>query len=263
MSRLWRDRAYLREEQYRTDKNLSARQSIYAHQRPRVDLAAMVLDLAVVNGREDVVDVGCGNGDYLARLARRGHQGLSVGVDLSEGMLVAARERVVGGRFAAGDAVALPLRDGTSELTLAMHMLYHVPEPSAALAELRRVTALGGRVVVGLNGQDHLRQLSMAYRDASAQLEVDLELFGEGLRLDDGERLLRQSFPCVVRHDFIAELVLTDRAPITAYIQSSITTRNVPENARAEFVGHVIASLFAGTNSEARITTHAGCFICS
>ena len=59
----------------------------------------------------------------------------------------------------AADATALPLRDGVADLTLALHMLYHVPDPSQAVRELRRVTRPGGRVVIGLNAPDHLREL--------------------------------------------------------------------------------------------------------
>jgi len=33
-------------------------------------------------------------------------------------------------------------------LTLAMHMLYHVPDPQAAVRELRRITGPGGQVLV-------------------------------------------------------------------------------------------------------------------
>jgi hypothetical protein len=34
--RLWTDRSWLREVEYRTDANLAARQSIHAHQHPRL-----------------------------------------------------------------------------------------------------------------------------------------------------------------------------------------------------------------------------------
>jgi hypothetical protein len=37
----WADRGFLRGTQYKTDANLAARQSIYAYQHPRVDLAAL------------------------------------------------------------------------------------------------------------------------------------------------------------------------------------------------------------------------------
>lgn len=104
---LWTDRAVLRDVQYRTDANLAARQSIYAHQRPRLDLPAWVLDLAALRGRETVADVGCGNGAYLAVLAGRRHAGRVLGVDLSVGMLQASRSRSRRAYLVAGDAAAL------------------------------------------------------------------------------------------------------------------------------------------------------------
>src|SRR6202453_5326743 len=90
---LWADRAFLRDVQYRTDANLAARQSIYAYQQPQIDLQARVLDLAAPAPGATVADVGCGNGAYLAELARRGFGGRVLGLDLSLGMLAAARDR--------------------------------------------------------------------------------------------------------------------------------------------------------------------------
>lgn len=141
---LWTDRSGLQQGQYRTDANLAARQSLYACQHPRIDLPAVVLDLALAAGGETVADIGCGNGAYLAELARRGHAGPVLGVDLSLGMLAAARRRVPVAALVAGDAAALPLRDHAADLTLAPHMLYHVPDLQGAITELRRITRPGG-----------------------------------------------------------------------------------------------------------------------
>jgi SAM-dependent methyltransferase len=153
------DKSYLTAVQYQTDANLAARQSIYAFQQPKIDLVASVLGLAGLAGSETVADVGCGNGIYLAGLARRGHTGRLVGVDLSPGMLAVTRAAVPGASLVVGDAAALPLADGAADATLAPHMLYHVPDPRAAVAEFRRVTRPGGQLLVVLNGTDHLAEL--------------------------------------------------------------------------------------------------------
>jgi len=197
----WADPRHLRSVQYKTEANLAARQSIYAYQDPPVDLPARVLDLAAPAETDTIADIGCGNGRYLAELARRGFPGPVIGVDLSPGMLQAARDHLNAAAasraaFAAGavaaalatataaggsqslasmalisaDATALPLRDGTAGITLASHMLYHVPEPAAALSELRRVTRPGGRVIIVLNGADHLRQLRAALAAAVGRI---------------------------------------------------------------------------------------------
>src|SRR6266481_8185883 len=123
------DRAYLTEVQYRTQANLAARQSVYACQHPAINLAAAALDLAALSGAETVLDVGCGNGSYLAELVRRGHARPLVGADLSAGMLIVARAVAPAAWMIRADAAAVPLTDAATDLTLAPHMLYHVPDP--------------------------------------------------------------------------------------------------------------------------------------
>ena len=162
----WADSAFLRNDQYRTEANLCARQSIYAFQQPRVDLPRVVLDLAAPTSDDRVIDVGCGNGAYLSELDRRDVCRSVTGVDLSEGMLQAARLAMPKAEMLLADASALPVRDATATLVLAMHMLYHVPEPTVAVSEFRRVLVARGRVVVVLNAEDHLRELRQAVDEA-------------------------------------------------------------------------------------------------
>jgi SAM-dependent methyltransferase len=212
-ARLWTGRSCLQGVQYRTDANLAARQSIYAYQHPRLDLPPLVLGLAALRGGETVADVGCGNGAYLAELARRGHAGPVLGIDLSAGMLHAARGRAPRAGLAAGDAAALPLRDDASGLTLAMHMLYHVPGPSAAVRELRRITRPGGQVLVVLNGEDHLRELRDLITAALQNVTNGEPPLRERLRLGDGQDLLASEFTSITRHDFTGELLIPRPGP--------------------------------------------------
>jgi SAM-dependent methyltransferase len=280
----WNTPAFLRDVQYRTDANLAARQSIYAYQQPRIDLQARVIDLAAPAPGETVADVGCGNGAYLAELARRGFAGRVLGLDMSLGMLAAARERLISvgaparsraagspdgtassdtaaspGDVAllAADAIALPLPDGAADLALAMHMLYHVPEPSQALRELRRVTRPGGRVVIGLNGTDHLREL----RELVGAVRGDGR-WGrfERVTLDVGEALARPCFSTVTRHDFVAELRLTDPEPIADYVRSMSGTQHDADPER--LVADVVARFPPAPGAVLTVTTHTGCLIC-
>ncbi|MFH1023599.1 MAG: class I SAM-dependent methyltransferase [Planctomycetota bacterium] len=99
------------------------------------------------------LDVGCGTGHLLAASAlRRGNRGISAGVDVSEGMLSSSREggRRTGAKItlacASGDA--LPFRDGVFDLVTAFSALHHLPDPGAAVAEIRRVTSPGGLFVL-------------------------------------------------------------------------------------------------------------------
>ncbi len=110
-----------------------------------------------------VLDAGCGSGRFLLHARRRGAQQL-VGVDLSAEML--ARAIGIGGRGSGiGEAApdprpltpdpwlvqasldAIPLRDGWADLTICGLTLGHIDDLRAPLAELRRVTRPGGRIL--------------------------------------------------------------------------------------------------------------------
>jgi SAM-dependent methyltransferase len=247
--------------QYRTDANLAARQSIYAYQHPPLDLHARVLDLAAPAPGEVVADVGCGNGAYLAGLAGRGFAGRVLGADLSAGMLAAARQRAQAALVVA-DAAALPLRDGAADLTLACHMLYHVPDPAVAVRELRRVTRPGGRVVVVLNGADHLAELRALIAEADGP---DAAPPGERLRLDSGEALLRTVFSSVTRHDFAGELLIPEVEPIEAYVRSMSRAQALADPApliEAVLAKNPNAPIRNGPDGLFRVRTHAGCLVC-
>lgn len=256
----WTDRPSL-DMQYGTDANLAARQSLYAYQQPKISLAAAVLDLAALAGTENVADIGCGNGAYLAELACRGHRGHVVGADMSAGMLRAAGSRAASSaRLIIGDAAALPVRDVAADVCLAMHMLYHVPDPLAAVRELRRITRPGGQVLVVLNGADHLREL----RDLVSAALVEggaMPFPGERLHLDDGADLLAGVFTSVTRHDFTAELLIPGPEPVADYVRSMyVIQRRLDQQSMA---AAVISRIPASPDGAFRVRTHSGCLIAS
>jgi SAM-dependent methyltransferase len=259
-ARLRTDRSCLQDVQYRTDANLAARQSIYSCQRPRLDLPSLVLGLAALRGDETVADVGCGNGVYLAELARRGHAGPVLGVDFSPGMLRAARGRAPGAGLVSGDAAALPVRDRASRLTLAMHMLYHVPEPVAAVRELRRITHPAGQVLVVLNGEDHLRELRDLVGAALRGITDEEPPLWERLTLDDAEQLIASEFASITRHDFTGELLISRPQPVEDYVRSMIITQNLPDP--GAFAAAVSQGVPTDDEGVFRVRTHCGCLVC-
>jgi SAM-dependent methyltransferase len=99
---------------------------------------------------ETVVDVGCGSGRVVGELVARGVR--AIGIDLDPGMIEVAAERWPQGEFRIGDATALPLDDGSVTGYRADKVLHALAAPELAVAEARRVLAVGGRAV--LVGQD-------------------------------------------------------------------------------------------------------------
>lgn len=118
----------------------------------------------------EVLEVGCGTGLLLQRLAA--HASRAVGVDLSPGMLEKARER--GLEVHEASATALPFDDASFDVTCAFKVLPHVPDLKAALAEMARVTRPGGILLVELYNPMSLRGL--------------LKRFGPAGRIDETTR---------------------------------------------------------------------------
>jgi arsenite methyltransferase len=97
------------------------------------------------------LDVGCGPGSVTAALGRAtGHDGLAVGVDISEPMLARAVSAHAGPHvgFLRADAQRLPLRDETVDAVVSVAVLQLIPDPAAALKEMGRVLRPGGRLAV-------------------------------------------------------------------------------------------------------------------
>ena len=145
--------------QYATDRNLRVR--IETHQRYGVgtDLEDRVDEVLALHVDEALLDVGTGPGDFPGRLRASGHRGHLIGVDLSHGMVERARGAYPGAEFVQASADALPFPDATFDVVTARHMLYHVPDISAAPAEFARVLRPGGRFLAVTNAVGYMSEL--------------------------------------------------------------------------------------------------------
>jgi SAM-dependent methyltransferase len=97
-----------------------------------------------------VLDVGCGTGEIISRLARRFPQASFTGVDLDEPHLERARAKNAElgdrARFQRDDALQLSFRDAQFDLAISRHVLQALPDARRGLQELLRVLEPGGRL---------------------------------------------------------------------------------------------------------------------
>jgi SAM-dependent methyltransferase len=101
-----------------------------------------------------LLDIGCGGGRMLRRLAERAPQGRAFGIDHAPASVAAARrlnaEAIDAGRVVVqqGSVSHLPFEDASFELATAVETHYYWPEPVADLREVLRVLAPGGRLLL-------------------------------------------------------------------------------------------------------------------
>lgn len=98
-----------------------------------------------------VLDIATGTGSLALALAP--HVAAVTGLDLTPAMIdqaraAAARDGLSNIDWTVGDAAPLPFADGAFTLVTCGAAFHHLTDPAAALAEMRRVCAPGGRVMV-------------------------------------------------------------------------------------------------------------------
>lgn len=93
-----------------------------------------------------ILDLAAGTGTSSRPFADAG--ALVVPLDLSLGMLRVGKERQPDLQFINGDALSLPFGDATFDAVTISYGLRNVEQTHAALAEMRRVTRPGGRLVI-------------------------------------------------------------------------------------------------------------------
>lgn len=117
-----------------------------------------MVDLLRLEPGAKVLEIGCGTGRDSFRIARRlGADGAFFVQDLSEQMVLKARERLEGGgsegegdlAYFVSTARLLPFPDGYFDAVFHFGGFNNFSEPAQTLGEITRVVRAGGRVVVG------------------------------------------------------------------------------------------------------------------
>lgn len=183
-----------------------------------------------------VLDVACGDGYLLQRIQSLRRQPTRlVGIDISQGELGAARDRLgEGATLIEGRAQELPLADGTVDFVLCHMALMLMDDPQTVVNEVRRVLRLGGTFsfIIGARPPPnlaldlYLRRLGTV-RDRIGS--VVPALGDKRLRHPDGfTELLAGRFECLT----IEEVSMTRRyspAELWAWFEGMYDLHGVPQ----------------------------------
>lgn len=167
-----------------------------------------------------ILELGCGNGsmwrENIKLLPKNCRLILS---DFSEKMLATTRENVPvesGIGFEIIDIQNIPFEDNSFDIVIANMMLYHVPDLSKALGEVRRVLKDGGKFYCATYGESGvIEYLEKLFADIVGEEKRD-KIF----TLQNGGEILSKYFSCVERRNYEDGLEVTDVNDLADYIYS-------------------------------------------
>jgi SAM-dependent methyltransferase len=194
-------------------------------------LAAVVVERAAPQPEERVLDLGCGTGNAALLAAARGAR--VTGVDPAARLLEVARARAADAgleaTFVAGEAAAIPIESATIDVVLSVFGVIFAPDPGAAVAEMSRVAAANGRIVLSawLPGGAVGEVVGMARKTAMAALGAPPAPAGFAWHERDALSGL------LAPHGFVVELERHDHR---------FTAPSIEQFLQAELVDHPISS---------------------
>jgi trans-aconitate 2-methyltransferase len=143
-----------------------------------------------------VVDLGCGPGNSTELLAQRFPKAQVLGTDNSEAMLVSARERLPGARFALSDIATWAPQDKAPDLIYANASLQWVPDHEKLIPRLFDALAPGGVLAVQMpdNRQEPTHRLMRAVAAEAPWAEP----------IGDADRLRTKLLPLGGYYDLLA-----------------------------------------------------------
>jgi len=97
-----------------------------------------------------LLDLGCGEGHFLALVEKRFPAARLAGVDLSDENIRYARRILKRARLIRGDATNTKLRSSSFDVVSALELLDHVESDTALLSEARRLLKPKGTLVVSI-----------------------------------------------------------------------------------------------------------------
>ncbi len=123
-------------------------------ERDHLPIALPVVRKMHVEATDNVLDVGCGSGWLVRKLAKLARDGRVVGMDLSDEMIRLARrqsqdfDNVL---FVAADVAEIPWEANFFHHLISVESAYYWPDPAAGVNELFRVLRPGGQAWILIN----------------------------------------------------------------------------------------------------------------
>lgn len=237
---------YLRDDQYRDASNFTLR--LRAMQKMGVmrrEWYRWIFDHIQLAPRGRVLELGCGPGflwqENLDRVPSTWKITLS---DFSPGMLRDARELLSAsdGRFLFEviDAQAIPYPDAHFDAVIANAMLYHVPNLSRALSEIRRVLKPGGHFYATTVGDAAVSSLDKLMGQVHFHTWLSAPF---NFSIDNGREQIERWFKHVQLERLEERLIVRDPDALMDLARSGMSKADQQDPARLQALRHAITHL--------------------
>ena len=161
------------------------------------EMVSEILDYVSLSHRSLILDVGCGTANNTL-LVSEATGARTVGVDLSMGMLEAAKHKAAEIQFVQAPAENLSFQEKTFDLVFMTEVVHHLPRLDPAIMSMHRVLRAGGRLCIVTQSHAQIdNRMTSRFFPASANVDKG--------RYPDIPVITR----CLEDHGFIAVSALT------------------------------------------------------
>ncbi|MEV0577089.1 class I SAM-dependent methyltransferase [Streptomyces sp. NPDC050392] len=247
---------------------------------PRSMVDHMIGNLQLT-GKEDLLDLGCGNGFILEHLRPHLADGTITGLDNAPAVLDAARRRLQGTATpctwieSSADELTM-LGDDTFDRVMANYMIHYVPDLDRCFAGVRRVMRPGGTFQLTTDRPDSMLEMYDVHFQALRALAAPDDLFKATpkgrLSLETGAAQLEQHFEHVEKVTWQDQLRFTDPEPFMEFYEvghnhccaSSVPDSRLDDTFYAQLRDLVKAEVVRRINADGHfsVTKFTGSFLC-
>lgn len=220
-------------QQYSDDKNLSIRTKLHSkHSTNKQGLVPWLFEKYEFFENCHILELGCGNGGQWQNRIESLPESCSLTLsDFSKGMVDIVKinySKYNNVSFKQIDIQNITFPDETFDIIIANHMLYHIPDLSKALSEVKRVLKTGGTFYSTTNGNGGMRPfLHNVLKHFNPSTKAFTQEFS--FNLQNGYEILSGHFLKVKRIDFEDSLSITETQDLVNWIKSTISIASYSE----------------------------------
>jgi ubiquinone/menaquinone biosynthesis C-methylase UbiE len=124
--------------------------------KAEIELINSFLQEITIDEVTNVLDIGCGTGNYTDLLQKVTHANI-FGVEPSEGMIQKAQQKNPHITFKLGDAAHLPFDETFFDFVYMTDVIHHVPDIEVMFTEIYRVVKPGGKVCIVTQSHEQIK----------------------------------------------------------------------------------------------------------